>query len=223
MGMRARPAQCTGRRAVLGWEEGKQTPRGVPVLLVQLAPARQACGPRRCRQAHSCPGACSLWGRLPAPQSWRNRWAGGVAGGGHGVPPPSRAPWGQDGGSSFSETSATARRWERQGQAWLPTSPSGFLLWLGSREPGLSQPNPEASFQDTLGAGPGPTHRPLQEEELSGRGSPGPAPDPRHRARLSQEWGRRWPLRTCQHEPPREMARSEVTVCAGFPGCQALP
>lgn len=116
-----------------------------------------------------------------------------------------------------------ARRWERQGRAWLPTSPSGFLLWLGSREPGLSQPNPEASFQDTLGAGPGPTHGPQQEEELRGTGSTGPAPDPRHRARLSQEWAGGGPGRPANTSHPWRRPGQRSRSAPGSPATRLCP
>lgn len=96
-----------------------------------------------------------------------------MAAGGHGVPAPSRASGDRMAAAPSLGEVPQARRWGRQARARLPTSPSGFLLWLGSREPGLSQPNPEASFQNTLGARPGPTRRPLQEEELRGKGGLG--------------------------------------------------
>lgn len=138
-----------------------------------------------------------------------------------------RASWGRMAAHPSLTAVLLARRWERQGRAWLPTSPSGFLLWLDSKEPGLSQPNPEASRTPCRPSQAPPTG-PAGGGAERWLGAPGTVLTPdtvpgRRRRGADGGPGRHWPRQTRPHEPPTDGAGSEVMVHAGLARCQALP
>lgn len=74
-------------------------------------------------------------------------------------PAPSAGLLGQDGGSSFSDSSAAGPKVGEAGPGLAPNKPIWFssLAGLQGARPIPTQPG---SFQDTLQAQPGPTHWP---------------------------------------------------------------